>query len=176
MDRDSARRIFNRQGVRRCAVMACAVLAFAVVLPTAAQTADSYPQRPVRVFVPYGPGGVGDLTMRLVANGLSLQLKQQFIIENRPGAGGILNTTEVLRARPDGYTLGQMGNGQAISMSLFRHLPYDILTDFSPISVTASFEMLLGVPDKSPYKAINDVVAAAKEKSAEDQSRRHQSG
>jgi tripartite-type tricarboxylate transporter receptor subunit TctC len=69
--------------------------------------------------------------------------------------------TEVLRAPADGYTLGEMGNGQAISMSLFKHLPYNILTDFAPISVAASFEMLLAVPDKSPYKTINDVVAAA---------------
>lgn len=163
MDRNpAARRIFDRVPLRRCAAITCAVLALATALPAGAQTADGYPQRPVRVFVPYGPGGVGDLTMRLVADRLSQQLKQQFIIENRPGAGGILNMTEVLRARPDGYTLGEMGNGQAISASLFKHLPYNILTDFAPISVTASFEMLLGVPDKSPYKTINDVVAAAK--------------
>jgi tripartite-type tricarboxylate transporter receptor subunit TctC len=138
------------------------MFALVAASPAGAQTVDGYPQRPVRVLVPYGPGGVGDLTMRLVADGLSRQLKQQFIIENRPGAGGILNMTEVLRARPDGYTLGEMGNGQAISVSLFKHLPYNILSDFAPISVTASFEMLLGVPDKSPYKTINDVVAAAK--------------
>jgi tripartite-type tricarboxylate transporter receptor subunit TctC len=162
MDRNPPRRISDHRPLWRCAAIICAALALAAALPDGAQTADGYPQRPVRVFVPYGPGGVGDLTMRLVADRLSQQLKQQFIVENRPGAGGILNMTEVLRARPDGYTLGEMGNGQAISMSLFKHLPYNILTDFAPISVTASFEMLLGVPDKSPYKTINDVVAAAK--------------
>ncbi len=112
--------------------------------------------------MPYGPGGVGDLTMRLLAEQLSEQFKQQFVIENRPGAGGIVAMTEVLRAPPDGYTLGEMGNGQAISMSLFSKLPYDVLTDFSQISVAASFEMLLAVPDKSPYKALGDLVDAAR--------------
>jgi tripartite-type tricarboxylate transporter receptor subunit TctC len=70
--------------------------------------------------------------------------------------------TEVLRARADGYTLGEVGNGQAISMSLFEKLPYNVLTDFAPISITASFEILLAVPDNSPYKSLSDVVDAAK--------------
>jgi tripartite-type tricarboxylate transporter receptor subunit TctC len=89
-------------------------------------------------------------------------LKQQFIIENRPGAGGIVNMTEVLRAPADGYTLGEMGNGQSISMSLFQKLPYNVLTDFASISVTASFEMLLAVPDSSPHKSLKDIVDAAR--------------
>ncbi len=123
-----------------------------------AQSAN-YPIKLVRVFVPYGPGGVGDLTMRLLAYRLSQNLKQQFIVENRPGAGGIVNMTEVLRARPDGYTLGEMGNGQAITTSLFQSLPYNVLTDFALVSVTASFEMLLVVPDRS----LKDLVEAARE-------------
>ena len=99
--------------------------------------------------------------MRLLADKLGQELKQQFVVENRPGAGGIVNMSEVLRARPDGYTLGEMGNGQAISMSLFQKLPYNVLTDFASISVAASFEMLLAVPDKSPYRSLKDVVDAA---------------
>jgi len=109
----------------------------------------------------FAAGGVGDLTMRLLADKLGQELKQQFVVENRPGAGGIVNMSEVLRARPDGYTLGEMGNGQAISMSLFQKLPYNVLTDFASISVAASFEMLLAVPDKSPYRSLKDVVDAA---------------
>jgi len=112
--------------------------------------------------VPYGPGGVGDLTMRLLADKLSEHLKQQFVVENRPGAGGIVAMTEVRRAPADGYTLGEMGNGQAISMSLFSKLPYDVLKDFNPISVAASFEMLLAVPDGAPYKSLKDIVDAAR--------------
>jgi tripartite-type tricarboxylate transporter receptor subunit TctC len=144
----------------RCTLAAVAT-ALCVISASNAQSAD-YPNKPVRVYVPYGPGGVGDLTMRLVADKLGQQLKQQFVIENRPGAGGIVNMTEVLRAPADGYTLGEMGNGQAISMSLFQKLPYNVLTDFASISVTASFEMLLAVPDESPYKSVKDVVDAAK--------------
>jgi tripartite-type tricarboxylate transporter receptor subunit TctC len=100
--------------------------------------------------------------MRLLADKLSQDVKQQFIIENRPGAGGIVNMTEVLRSRADGYTLGEVGNGQAISASLFEKLPYNVLTDFAPISITASFEMLLAVPDNSPYKSLSEVVDSAR--------------
>ena len=153
---DEGRRLYRTSA----AVVACVAI-IGVLTAASAQSAD-YPIKPVRVFVPYGPGGVGDLTMRLLAERLSQNLKQQFVIENRPGAGGIVNMTEVLRARPDGYTLGEMGNGQAISMSLFQQLSYNVLTDFAPISVTASFEMLLAVPDKSPYKSLKDLVDTAR--------------
>ena len=144
----------------RVAVAGAAMFGAAAVAPSLA--ASDYPTKPVRVFVPYGPGGVGDLTMRLTADQLSKEFKQQFVIENRPGAGGIVAMTEVRRAIADGYTLGEMGNGQAISMSLFNSLPYDVLNDFVQVSVTASFEMLLTVPDNSPYKTLKDLVAAAK--------------
>ena len=142
--------------------VACAAVALAAISAASAQGAEGYPQKPVRVYVPYGPGGVGDLTMRLLADQLSKELKQSFVIENRPGAGGIVAMTEVLRAPADGLTLGEMGNGQAISMSLFTKLPYDVLNDFSQVSVAASFEMLLAVPDASPYKTLSDLVDAAR--------------
>jgi len=150
-----SRRAFN-------VLVACLATSATPVFTAGVQAASDYPQKPVRVFVPYGPGGVGDLTMRILADKLSQDLKQQFVIENRPGAGGIVNMTEVLRARSDGYTLGEVGNGQAISMSLFEKLSYNVLTDFAPISITASFEILLALPDSSPYKSLGDVVDAAK--------------
>jgi tripartite-type tricarboxylate transporter receptor subunit TctC len=143
-------------------VLACAAVLVVEVATSPTQAATDYPTKPVRVFVPYGPGGVGDLTMRLLADQLGKDLKQQFVIENRPGAGGIVAMTEVLKAPADGYTLGEMGNGQAISMSLFNHPHYDVLKDFTQISVAASFEMLLAVPDKSPYKTVKDLVDAAR--------------
>jgi tripartite-type tricarboxylate transporter receptor subunit TctC len=143
-----------------CLAAATAVV-FAILGGRALAAAD-YPTKPVRVFVPYGPGGVGDLTMRLLADKLGDQLKQQFVIENRPGAGGIVSATQVLRAPADGYTLGEIGNGQSISASLFNKLPFDVLKDFTSISVAASFEMLLAVPDNSPYKSLQDIVDAAK--------------
>src|ERR1700684_814947 len=139
--------------VSHCYLAAALAAVFATLAGVALAAAD-YPTKPVRVFVPYGPGGVGDLTMRLLADKLGEQLKQQFVIENRPGAGGIVSATEVLRAQPDGYTLGEIGNGQAISASLFNKLPFDVLKDFTPVSVAASFEMLLAVPGNSPYKTL----------------------
>jgi tripartite-type tricarboxylate transporter receptor subunit TctC len=146
----------------RAVAIACAAALLAAILSAGALTAAGYPQKPVRIFVPYGPGGVGDLTMRLMADQLSKELKQQFVIENRPGAGGIVAMTQVLHAPADGYTLGEMGNGQSISVSLFNHLPYDLLKDFTQISVAASFEMLLAVPDNSPYRTVADIVDAAR--------------
>jgi tripartite-type tricarboxylate transporter receptor subunit TctC len=151
----------RRLGRTKAAIIAGVAVCVSAIVVASAQGAD-YPIKPVRIFVPYGPGGVGDLTMRLLADRLSQDVKQQFVIENRPGAGGIVNMTEVLRARPDGYTLGEMGNGQAISTSLFQQLPYNLLTDFASISVTASFEMLLAVPDNSSYKSLKDLVDGAR--------------
>ncbi len=113
-------------------------------------------------MVPYGAGGAGDLTIRLLANKLSQNLKQPFIVENRPGAGGIAAMRAVLGAAADGYTLGEVGNGQAISASLFQNLPYDVLNDFAQISVAASFAILLAVPPTSPYKTVKDVIEAAR--------------
>lgn len=154
-DRLLSRRSFN-------ALVACLAADVTSIFPAGAQAASDYPQKPVRIFVPYGPGGVGDLTMRILADKLSQDVKQNFVIENRPGAGGIVNMTEVLRARADGYTLGEVGNGQAISMSLFEKLPYNVLTDFAPIAITGSFEILLAVPGDSPYKSLGEVVDAAR--------------
>jgi tripartite-type tricarboxylate transporter receptor subunit TctC len=133
-----------------------------VVLGAYAQTAGDFPNKPVRILVPYGPGGAGDLTARMVADKLGQYLKQAFVVENRPGAGGIAAARAVLDAPADGYTLGIFGNGQAISTSLFQELPYDVIKDFAQISVLANFEMLLAVPPISPFKSVKDVIEAAR--------------
>jgi tripartite-type tricarboxylate transporter receptor subunit TctC len=138
----------------------CAALASAMPLPARAET--DYPNRPVRVFIPYGPGGVADVTMRLLAQKLGEATKQQFVIENRPGAGGLLAVKGVLDSPPDGYTLGVVGNGQAIGVSLFKNRTYNPLTDFTHVAITARFEMLLAVNGASPYRTLQDVVAAAR--------------
>jgi tripartite-type tricarboxylate transporter receptor subunit TctC len=145
----------------RCAAVSLA-LAGAAVLGGNVQAASDYPNKPVRIFLPYGPGGAGDLTIRLLADKLGQSLKQPFVIENRPGAGGIAAVRAVLEAPADGYTLGVMGNGQAITASLFRDLPYNVLNDFAQISVAANFEMLLAVPPTSPYESVRDLIAAAR--------------
>ena len=99
------------------ALAAVAAITFGGTLIASAQS-TTYPTKPSRIFVPYGPGGVGDLTMRLVADKLGQSLKQPFIVENRPGAGGIAAMRAVLEAPADGYSLCIMGNGQAISKTL----------------------------------------------------------
>jgi tripartite-type tricarboxylate transporter receptor subunit TctC len=127
-----------------------------------ARSQSNFPARPIEIFIPYGAGGVADLTMRLLAQKLTEKTKQQVVIENRPGAGGLLAAKEVLRATADGYTLGVIGNGQAIGMSLFKARPYNVLTDFSFVSIMARFEMLLAVKVDSSLKTLQDVVAAAR--------------
>jgi tripartite-type tricarboxylate transporter receptor subunit TctC len=122
----------------------------------------NFPAKAIQIFIPYGAGGVADLTMRLLAHKLTEKTKQQVVIENRPGAGGLLAAKEVLRAPADGYTLGVIGNGQAIGMSLFKTRPYNVLTDFSFVSITARFDMLLAVKVNSNFKTLQDVVTAAR--------------
>jgi tripartite-type tricarboxylate transporter receptor subunit TctC len=128
----------------------------------AAAAQSGYPNRPVRIIVPYGAGGVADLTMRIVADKLSEKLGQQFIIDNRPGAGGIVAAKAAAGAAPDGYVLHLTSNGTAVSAALFRQLPYDVLHDFTPITITAFFDMVVATRTNGPLQTIGDIVAAAR--------------
>jgi tripartite-type tricarboxylate transporter receptor subunit TctC len=135
-------------------------LVFSAPIPTSAE--PGYPNKPVRILVPYGPGGVADTTVRLLAQKLNERLGQQFVIDNRPGAGGILASKSGASAAPDGYTLTLTGNGSAISKSLFKSLPYDVLRDFSSVSVMAWLDLTIATKADGPLKTVNDIVAAAK--------------
>ncbi|HTV34845.1 MAG TPA: tripartite tricarboxylate transporter substrate-binding protein [Xanthobacteraceae bacterium] len=148
-------------GISAAAVMA-AMLAAALGITVAAQAAGGYPQRPVMLIVPYGAGGVADVGMRILGEKLSTRLKQQFVIENRPGAGGIAAAEAGASAAPDGYTLLMTGNNSAIAEALFAKLPYNILTDFSSVSTAAFFDLLILTRPGSPLKSLKDVIAAAK--------------
>jgi tripartite-type tricarboxylate transporter receptor subunit TctC len=151
--------IGGRIGRFRCVAFLLCCLAWS--LPSArAETA--YPTRPVRIMVPYGPGGVADVTMRMLAQKLSERFGQQFIIDNRPSAGGILASRATASAPADGYTLGVTGNGSAISKTLFKSLPYDVLTDFTPISITAFLDLLIATKADGPLRNVTDIIAAAK--------------
>ena len=134
----------------------------ASAVPAAADAQSGYPNRPVRILVPYGPGGVADTTVRLLAQKLNERLGQQFVIENRPGAGGILAAKAGASAPPDGYTLALTGNGTAISKSLFKSLPYDVLRDFKSVSVMAWLDLTIATKADGPLKTVSDIVAAAK--------------
>jgi tripartite-type tricarboxylate transporter receptor subunit TctC len=128
----------------------------------AADAADSFPQRPIRIVIGFGPGGLADVTMRIIAQKLTETTGQQVIIENKPGAGGVLAANTVLQSKPDGYTLLVLTNGTAITKSLFKTLPFDPEKDFAPISTVAYFDVLLLVKGDSPYKSLKDMLEAAK--------------
>ena len=138
--------------------------AAALAVPASLRAAPAYPTKPVRIVVPYGPGGIADVTMRLVADQLSKKYNQQFYIENRPGAGGVVGIQAALSAPADGYTMMMIGGGLCIAKALFKHLPYDIEKDIQPVSTTASYGLVVVTKAGSKYQSIKDVVAAAKEK------------
>src|SRR5258708_1423045 len=115
--------------------------------------AQNYPSQPIRILVPYGAGGVGDITARVTAQKLSQQLGQQVIIDNRPSAGQIVATEAAMKAEPDGYTLLWLNQGHAVSVSLFKSLPYDPMRDFAPISTVGFFGLALLVNSDSPYRS-----------------------
>src|SRR5216684_140703 len=124
--------------------------------------AQTYPAQPVKMLVPYAAGGVADITARVLAQRLSQTLGQQVIIDNRPSAGQIVATEAAMKAEPDGYTLLWLNQGHAVSVSLFKSLPYDPVRDFAPISTVGFFGLALLVNPDSPYKSVKEFIAAAK--------------
>jgi tripartite-type tricarboxylate transporter receptor subunit TctC len=131
--------------------------------PVAAEA--SYPDRSVRIVVPFAAGGVADITARIVAEKLGDRLGQRFYVENQAGAGGIAAARTVISSAPDGYTLALPSNGTAISVSLFAKLPFDPLRDFEPISSLGFFDFIFSTGAASEFRTIGDFIAAAKAKS-----------
>jgi tripartite-type tricarboxylate transporter receptor subunit TctC len=123
---------------------------------------NDYPNRPVSLIVPYAAGGVADVAMRMLGVKLSTRLGQQFVIENRPGAGGIVAAQTVAAAPGDGYTLLMTGNNSGIAAALFKSLPYNVLTDFASVSTAAFFDLLIVTRAGSPLHSVTDVIAAAR--------------
>jgi tripartite-type tricarboxylate transporter receptor subunit TctC len=155
----ATRRILGRD--RLILLIASALLA-AVANPPGARAASDYPNHPVMLIVPYSAGGVADVGMRILGEKLSSRLHQQFVIENRPGAGGIVAAQATASAAPDGYTLLMTGNNNAIAASLFNKLPYNILTDFASVSTASFFDLLIVTRAGSPLHSVSDIIAAAK--------------
>ena len=131
------------------------------LLFSSAVAAQSFPSKPIRVIVPFGPGGVADITARTVAPKISEGLGQQLVIENKPSAGGVVAGQEVARADPDGHTLLLINNGTAVSQALFKQLPYDP-TQFEPISTIGFFPLVIVTDPKSRLKNVQDLIAEAK--------------
>jgi tripartite-type tricarboxylate transporter receptor subunit TctC len=129
----------------------------AATWPLAAR-AQTYPSRPITLIVPYPPGGGVDAMSRMVAQKLSPALGQQVIIENRPGAGGVIGTRAAAKAAPDGYTLVLMVTGE----SLPAHAGYDVNKDFEPVGLIASTPIVVMANPSLPVKSLADVIALAK--------------
>lgn len=147
---------------RHSQFLAAIVAVLAVALAPAAHAETNYPDKAVRIVVPYGPGGVADVSTRMVAQKLSEKLGQNFFIDNRPGAGLIVAARAALSFPHDGYALFLSGNGAAISVSLFKSLPYHMLTDFREVSGLSEFEMLLVTKPDSQITSVAKLVDYAK--------------
>jgi tripartite-type tricarboxylate transporter receptor subunit TctC len=134
-------------------------LALSAMPMTWANAQATFPSKPLRIVVPFGAGGVADLTARAVAQKLSENLGQAVVIDNRPGAGGIVAGELVAKAAPDGYTLLLMSNGTAVSAGLFKSLPFNPRTDFAPISLLGLFDIAIVVPESSPHKTLAELLS-----------------
>src|SRR6266508_3035506 len=136
----------------------------AAALPAVARVAwaQAYPSRPVRLIVPFGPAGATDITARLIGQWLSERLDQQFVIENRPGAGGNVGTDAVVRAAPDGYTLGLFGAPSAINATLYDKLNFNFVRDIAPIAPIVRFPYIMVVNPSFPAKTLPEFIAYAK--------------
>ncbi len=145
--------------------LARSAMAAALVLGAAPALAQGkYPDKPVRVILPFGAGGVADITTRLVADKLGEKLGQRFVVENNAGGGGIAAARAVMQAPADGYTLAVFSNGTAVSVNLFKSLPFDPIKDFAPVSAMGYFDLVFVTNATGPYKTLGDFIKAAKEK------------
>ncbi len=124
----------------------------------------SYPTRAIRVVSPFPPGSASDTTGRVVLDALSNVLGQPMVVENRPGAGGVLGFADVAKADPDGYTLVTSSTAMATGLVLHKHLPYDPARDFVPVALFGTQPNVLVASKQSGFKTVGDLVAAAKAK------------
>src|SRR3954471_24458931 len=142
--------------------MRSTALLSSMLLAAAAAHAQNYPAKPIRLLVPFGPGGVGDITSRAVMQKMSEAVGQQIIIDNRPSAGGIVATETVAKSEPDGYTMYLMNNTNAVSAAMFNKLPYDTIKDFAMVSTIGAFSIGMLVSPDSPAKSVKELIAQAK--------------
>jgi tripartite-type tricarboxylate transporter receptor subunit TctC len=129
-----------------------------------ARAQDAFPSRPVHVLVPFPPGGAVDIVARTLGDELSSRWGRAVVIENRPGAGGVVASEAAAKAAPDGYTLIIVATGHALNPHLYAKLPYDSFNDFTPLSLIGTSPNMLLVRADSPFKTLTDLVAAARER------------
>ena len=136
-----------------------AALAALLAFPAAAQ---SWPTKPVKIVVPFGPGGPADVYARIVGQGLTEAFKQQFVIDNKPGAGALIGTEVAAKSPPDGYTLLMMSNTHTVNETLFAKKPYQLMRDLVPVAPVNSSDLVMVVHPSVPAKTLQDFIALAK--------------
>ena len=139
-----------------------AALAAGAVLPGALHAQPRFPERAITLLVPFAPGGIADITARAVAEQMTRTLGQPVVVENKPSAGSIVASQAVATARADGHTLLLMSNANAVSVGLFRKLPYDPVKDFAPVSTLGYFDIGLFVAGPSRFATLKDALAFAR--------------
>jgi tripartite-type tricarboxylate transporter receptor subunit TctC len=127
-----------------------------------AASAQTFPSKPIKIVVPFGAGGVADLTARVVGAKLTESLGQSVIIDNKPGAGGVIASDTVAKSAPDGHTLLLMSNATAVSAGLFKSLPFNPVRDFTPVSTLGYFDIAVVVPGNSKFKTFGELLSYAK--------------
>jgi tripartite-type tricarboxylate transporter receptor subunit TctC len=143
---------------RRAALAAAMMLG----LPGVAAAQGNWPERPITLIVPFGPGGIADMTARTLAQAMSGSLKVPIVVDNKPSAGSIVGSAAVAQAAPDGYTLLLMSNANAVSASLFRKLPFDVQKDFAPVGMLGVFDLALFVAEGSRFRSVRELLDDAK--------------
>lgn len=139
--------------------------AIALLAAPALALADAYPNKPVKVIIPFPPGGPTDVLGRIVAQGLATKLGQPFVVENKPGASGMIGATQVAKSPADGYTLLINASLHVINPSLYPKMQHDPIKDFAPVSQIADVPMVLVVNKTNPANNLKDVIAQAKKDS-----------
>jgi tripartite-type tricarboxylate transporter receptor subunit TctC len=134
----------------------------AMVVALAPQAQAAWPEKPIKFVLPFGVGGVADVTARILADQLSQKLNQRVVVENMPGPGGIAAARAVITAPPDGYTMAWVTNAAAISVATFQSLPFDPTKDFAMVSMAGTFDLVFVVNSQSDYKSLGDFIKAAK--------------
>jgi tripartite-type tricarboxylate transporter receptor subunit TctC len=129
---------------------------------TMSSSAQTYPNKPIKFYLPNGPGGIGDLITRVVTQKVSEKIGQQILVENRPSAAGVQAFTSVQQAPADGYALALIGNGSAISYNLVKNLPFNVKTDFEAVTTMARFSIVLLVNQNSKFSSVKDVIEFSK--------------
>lgn len=147
---------------RRHVLAAAAAIGTGAWLPLTASAQAGFPSKPLRIVVPNAAGGAADLTARTVAQRLAVSLGQSVVIDNRPGAGGVVAGELVARAEPDGHTLLLVSSGTAVSAALFKALPFDTLKDFAWVSTLATFDLAIVVAEGGRFKTLAELLDYAR--------------